>query len=282
MQKVFNQWIQANGYLEKKNGSNLGDFTAMGKVVNAGGNNFTNVAEWFKRDTGKDYQGQPYCAMAVSEMFVSAYGVETAVKLLCGSLYSYCPDLYNAFKKAGRIDTVPQKGDIVLFHNGIRFHHTGQVVDVSLNGKRITTTEANTSSSAGVVANGGAFRYGKTYLLSDIPEARFARPDWSLVTDGDEKPVEVQTVGWTLDEKSGKWNYLQGDGNYPKSNWYSAFCASDKKYHWFLFDENGWMLTGRQEFKGKIYYLEESGALAGACMVSDGKGELSYLEDIKS
>lgn len=278
MQKVINEWIKANGYLEKKDSSNLGDFTNKGKIVNAGGNNFTIVAEWFKRDTGNNYQGQPYCAMAMSEMFVSAYGLETAKKLLCGSLYSYCPDIYNAFKKAGRIFDKPQKGDIVLFSNGIRFHHVGQVVDVSSDEKKITTSEANTSSANVVVANGGTFHYGKTYQLSALPGVQFARPDWSLVNDDKELPVEVVQVGWIQDTKSGKWWFRQGDGNSPKSDWYLAYSAYDKLYHWFLFDADGWMLTGRQEFKGKIYFLEDSGPLLGACMVSDEKGALSYLK----
>lgn len=282
MQRVFNEWILANGYLEKKNGTNLGGFTQAGKVVNAGNNNYTIIADWFKRDTGNNFQGQPYCAMSVSEMFVSAYGLETAKKLLCGSLYSYCPDIYNSFKKAGRIYDKPEKGDIVLFHNGIRFHHVGQVVDVSADGKKIITTEANTSSAQEVVANGGAFRYGKTYQVANLPGVKFARPDWSLAAGGDVKPIEEpQPVGWIQDSKTGKWWYRQGDGSCPKSDWYSAYCAHDKKYHWFLFDSNGWMLTGLQEFKGNKYYLEESGPLIGVCMMSDEKGVLSYMEDVK-
>lgn len=281
MQKVFNQWIQANGYLEKKTPGNLGDFTDAGKIVNAGDNNYTNVAEWYKKDTGSNLQGQPYCAMALSEMFVMAYGLTMAKKLLLGSLYSYCPDIFNAFNKAGRIYDKPQKGDIVLFHNGTRFHHVGQVVEVSTDGKKITTSEANTSAAGGVVANGGAFRYGKTYLLSNLTGVKFARPDWTLVENEKVTPVEVKPVGWIQDEKTGKWWYRQGDNSFPKSDWFSAYCASDKKYHWFLFDKDGWMLTGRQEFKGKKYLLEDEGPLIGACMVSDEKGALDYLEDVK-
>lgn len=278
MQRVINEWVKANGYLEKKNGSNLGDFTPAGKTVNAGENNYTNVAEWYKRDTGINCQGQPYCAMGLSEMFVLAYGLETARKLLYGSLYHYCPDIYNVFNKAGRIYSKPQKGDVILFHNGVRFHHVGQVVEVSPDGKRVTTTEANTSSANQVVANGGAFRYGKTYALDNLPGVKFARPNWAVVAGTESKPVEQLPVGWVYDQTAKKWWFRQGDGRYPKSNWYCAYCAYDKKYHWFLFDADGWMLTGRQVFQGKKYYLEDSGPLVGACMVSDGSGALGYLE----
>lgn len=278
MQKVINQWIQANGYLEKKDGSNLGDFTDKGKMANAGENNYTIMADWFKRDTGENYQGQPYCAMTMSEMFVAAYGLETAKKMLCGSLYSYCPDIYNAFKKQNRIYTKPQKGDVVLFSNGTRFHHVGFVVDVSSDGSKITTAEGNTSSGSQVIANGGAIRYGKTYQVANLPGVAFARPDWSLIPTDETKPVEVQPAGWILDGKTGKWWYRLDDKSYPKSDWYRAYCAYDKKYHWFLFDADGWMLTGRQTFNGKQYLLEDAGPSIGVCFISDDKGALRYMD----
>lgn len=88
---------------------------------------------------------------------------------------------------------------------------------------------------------------------------------------------ETLPVGWICDSDTRKYWYHFGNGDYPKNDWYKAHCKSDGREHWFLFDEAGWMLTGKQKFKGKDYYLEESGDLMGACMVTNERGELSYL-----
>ena len=77
------------GYLEKKSSKDLDDFT-----VNAGKNNYTCFARDYKTHTGENYQAQPWCAMFVSEMFVQAFGLDVAKKMLGGSLYHYCPVSY--------------------------------------------------------------------------------------------------------------------------------------------------------------------------------------------
>lgn len=95
--------------------------------------------------------------------------------------------------------------------------------------------------------------------------------------DGSETKKEVP-VGWNCDTDKNKWWYKLGDGTYPKNAWYKAYCNADKKYHWFLFDKDSWMLTGHQTFNGKEYYLCEAGDLLGACMISDKTGALSVLD----
>ena len=273
MQRVFDAWNMADGYLEKKDSSNLGDFTSAGKLVNAGDKNYTIIAKWYKEHTGNNYQGQPYCAMTVSEMHVMAYGLELARKLLRGELYSYCPTIYNVFKKSKAVFEIPEVGDIVLFWNSSmgRYAHVGQVSWVSNDRKSFKSNEGNTSSASGVIRNGGAIRCGKIYTVSSLPKVTFCRPDWSALQN--ETPI-----GWNYDKSEEKWWFHFGEGAYPKGDWYKAYCASDKKYHWFLFDKNGWMLTGYQEFKGKAYYLKETGELMGACMISDSQGVLSYMD----
>lgn len=145
------------GYLEKANGNNLGDFTAAGKIVNAGYANFTVYWDWYKSLGYGNMQGQPYCAGFVSTTLASAFGLETAKKLLCGDLFIYCPTGYNQFKAKGRIYTSPKVGDVVFFWSSSlgRYGHTGFVVGVDKAG--YTTVEANTSSGNNtVVRNGGA------------------------------------------------------------------------------------------------------------------------------
>ena len=45
--------------------------------------------------------------------------------------------------------------------------------------------------------------------------------------------------GWV--EQGGRWWYERGDGTYPAGGWESVGGA------WYLFDAEGWMLTGWQE-----------------------------------
>ena len=89
MQNAVNKLIQTakkwNGYLEKKSNKDLDSFTA-----NAGSNNYTCFARDYYKHTGYNLQAQPWCAMYVSEVFVQAFGLEAAVKLLCGALYHFC------------------------------------------------------------------------------------------------------------------------------------------------------------------------------------------------
>ena len=280
MQRVINIWNMWNGYLEKKDSSNLGDFTPEGKLRNAGNANYTCIAKSYKEHGGGCGNPNPYCAMGVSEAFVSAYGLDKAKKLLCGDLFHYCPTGAARFQAAGRLYSVPEKGDVVFFHNGTRYYHTGLVIAVDQQNDTFTTAEANTSSAPGIViANGGAVRVGKVYSLTSFPGVRFGRPDYEGIVGFQScKEQEALLVGWIYDSNAKKWWYRYGDGNYPKNDWFKAYCASDKKYHWFLADSDGWMLTGRQEFGGKVYYLEEIGPLMGACMQSGPSGELSYME----
>lgn len=279
MQRVINVWNQWNGYLEKRNNKDLGDFTPSGKIRNAGEANYTCIAKDYQTHGGGCGNPNPYCAMGVSEAFVTAYGLEKAKKLLCGKLFHYCPDGANAFKAKGRLYSTPKKGDVVFFHNGTRFYHTGLVISVTNDNKTFTTAEANTSSAPGIViANGGAVRVGKVYTISKLSGVMFGRPDYEGIVGSEEIPATKELpTGWIYDSSKNKWWFRWADGRYPKSNWYRAYCASDKKYHWFLFDSEGWMLTGYQEFNGKKYYLCESGALIGACMISDATGALDYM-----
>lgn len=280
MQRVINVWNQWDGYLEKRDASDLGDFTPEGKLRNAGNANYTCIAERYKRHGGGCGNPNPYCAMGVSEAFVEAYGPEAATKLLCGGLFHYCPTGAARFQAANRLYATPSPGDVVFFHNGTRFYHTGLVIRTDEAKGTFTTAEANTSSAPGiVVANGGAVRVGKVYAMEAFPKTRFGRPDYAGILDPALTKEQVKPpVGWIYDSNRQNWRYRYGDGNYPKNDWFKAYCASDKKYHWFLADQEGWLLTGRQEFKGTQYYLEEAGPLFGACMKTDENGVLSYMD----
>ncbi len=56
-------------------------------------------------------------------------------------------------------------------------------------------------------------------------------------------------------QSGSRWYFRYPDGSSPKDEW----LAWNGK--WYLFDANGWMLTGWQNRNGVYYYLDESGAM---------------------
>lgn len=168
------------GYLEKASMSNLGDFTPAGKTVNAGYGNYTIYWKWYNELTGQNWQGEPYCAGAVSTVLSRAFGYDKAKKLLGGSLLIGCPDIYDSFSSRNRVYSVAKPGDIVLFWSKSknRWAHTGIVTSVHSGG--FNTFEANTSSGNNtVIRNGGATCF-KSYTYGAV-KAVFCRPDYASV-----------------------------------------------------------------------------------------------------
>lgn len=156
------------GYLEKATNAQLDS-----KTANAGYNNYTKY--W--RDVYPAYQGQPWCACQISWDMMTAFGLETAKKLLRHWPYVYCPAMRNYFTLYAN----PQVGDIVIFWSSKKkeFVHTGLVIKVQ--GDQFWTIEGNTSGASGVVSNGGGICQ-KTYYNSQLPGTKFCRPDYSIVT----------------------------------------------------------------------------------------------------
>lgn len=164
------------GYLEKKSNSNLDD-----KTANAGSNNYTKYWRDITNWKLGNYQAQYWCAAFIFWCFVKTFGRDKAKKLLLHAPYISCATAGNLFKQAGRLYAEPKVGDVVLFMKSSgTFGHTGLVYKVA-NGY-FYTIEGNTSSVAGVVANGGAVAY-KSYSVSGAKSSghKFARPDYSLV-----------------------------------------------------------------------------------------------------
>lgn len=156
------------GYLEKATNAQLDS-----KTANAGYNNYTKY--W--RDIYPAYQGQPWCACQISWDMMTAFGLETAKKLLRHWPYVYCPTMANLFTLYAN----PQVGDIVIFWSSKKkeFVHTGLVIKVQ--GDQFWTIEGNTSGASGVISNGGGVCQ-KSYYNSQLPGTKFCRPDYSIVT----------------------------------------------------------------------------------------------------
>ena len=170
------------GYLEKASNSQLDS-----KTANAGENNYTKY--W--RDIKPDYQGQPWCAAFVSWCMMTAFGLDTAKKLLKHWPYVYCPTMADLFT----LNSNPKVGDIVIFYRNGVFAHTGIVIKVS--GDRFWTVEGNTSGGSTIIANGGGVCQ-KSYYNSNLPGTKFCTPNYSLVknttSDSDSDVVKKQNT----------------------------------------------------------------------------------------
>ena len=71
------------------------------------------------------------------------------------------------------------------------------------------------------------------------------------------KPAEAAKAGWK--QYGAKWKYVFSDGSYKKNGWLSL---SDGSY---LFDKDGWMLTGFQTTEnGNSFYLDPK---SGRCLM---------------
>lgn len=175
------------GYLEKASNAQLDS-----KTGNAGRGNWTKYAADLDA-LGVVYNGKKngfdWCDIFVDWCFIKAFGLETAIKLLCqekrgaGAGCTYSARYY---KNKGRFYTSgPKPGDQIFFTKdaGKTFYHTGIVERVS--GGRVYTIEGNTSSASGVVENGGCVAR-KSYALNYSRIGGYGRPDWSIVEKEDE------------------------------------------------------------------------------------------------
>lgn len=250
--KLINRALSWDGYLEKKSNRDLDDFTA-----NAGNKNYTCFARDYREHTGQNLQGQPWCAMYVSEVFIQAFGLEAARRLLGGNLYHYCPTGVAQFKKAGRWSQTPEPGAVIFFTNGQRSHHTGIVTEVT--SSRVKTIEGNTSGASGVIPNGGGV-CRKSYRKDYGQILGYGIPDWSIVAEPEKKS------GWIPD--AGAWRYYHGDTGEPvRNDWHR-----DPDGRWYWFDGSGAMVTNawRQDKAGKWYYLGSDGAMVTGRLMQIG------------
>lgn len=153
-------------YLEKRSNAYLDDFTK-----NAGSNNYQK----FSRDVNSwgqpGCQAQPWCATYQFWKLVKVLGITKALKIMGGGFYN-CKSITNHSKSAGTWHSTPKKGALVIFRNGA---HVGNVQ--SFDDNYIYTNEGNTSSAAGVEANGGSCR-NKTYARSSSSIDGYVWIDW--------------------------------------------------------------------------------------------------------
>lgn len=160
------------GYLEKKTNAYLDDFQK-----NAGYNNYTKFARDVNSWGQPGCQAQPWCAEYQFWKLVNVLGITKALQIMGGGFYN-CVSITNHAKSNGTWNNSPKVGALVIFRNG---SHVGSVR--KFDSTYVYTNEGNTSSAAGVVANGGACR-NKQYKINDSAIDGYVWIDW-----GEEKTV---------------------------------------------------------------------------------------------
>lgn len=159
-------------YLEKRTNAYLDDFQK-----NAGYNNYTKFARDVNSWGQPGCQGQPWCAEYQFWKLVNVLGITRALQIMGGGFYN-CVSITNHAKANKTWHKSPKVGALIIFRNG---SHVGSVRKYEKT--YVYTNEGNTSSVAGVVANGGACR-NKQYKLTDSAIDGYVWIDW-----GEEKAV---------------------------------------------------------------------------------------------
>lgn len=172
------------GYLEKsKTAYKKNPQIIYDKTAGAGHDNITKYNKEM-HDIYPQVMDFPafWCDAFTDWCFQKAYGVSNAKGLLGGNFDDYTVNSCKLYEKKEALDTTPSKGAQVFFtRNGkpSGCYHTGLVYKVE--GGYFYTFEGNTSSSTGVVANGGAVTK-KVYRLSDYKgKVLFGHPKYDVV-----------------------------------------------------------------------------------------------------
>ena len=216
-----------DGYLEKASNKDLDDFTK-----NAGSNNWTCFGRDYDKIMGTKLNGQSWCAMYLCIMFVLAYGIKAAKKLLGGNLFAYTP---SGAKAMGATHRKPKAYDVVFFYSSKmgRISHVGFVTKVD--SKYFYTIEGNTSSEPGVVRNGGSVNQ-KKYPI-DYASARFATPPYGSVNAGTDTIKTAKPAAKTKNTGKG------GNGNpytAPEDKVTLKNGSKGDQVKWLQYELNQW------------------------------------------
>lgn len=196
--KVLAVAVAEIGYKEKASNSQLDD-----KTANAGSANYTKYARDFDKKYPNWYNGKKngfaWCDMFVDWCFLTAYGYENALRLLCQpekSAGAGCTYSLRYFKKKGQFHTSnPKPGDQIFFGTSLdNATHTGIVEKVTAS--KVNTIEGNTSNQ---VAR-------RSYALSNSRILGYGRPAYDEVTETAPTPVVTPAT----DPEKTIWDTLMG------------------------------------------------------------------------
>lgn len=170
------------GYLEKKSNKDLDN-----KTANAGSANYTKFNRDLKAWTGVGSLNAQWCQAFVDWVFITAFGLELAKKLIY-TWTNYTPTGSNAFKKRDRYikrgSGKPKRGDVIYFYSTSkgRIGHVGIVYKVT--SSTVYTIEGNTSGASSLVTNGGGVKK-KSYSLTSSYIDGYGSVDYSAIEGAD-------------------------------------------------------------------------------------------------
>ena len=192
--KVIAVAVAEIGYKEKKSNAQLDD-----KAANAGSGNYTKYARDFDQKYPKWYNGKKngyaWCDMFVDWCFLTAYGYENALRLLCQpekSAGAGCTYSLRYYKNKGQFHTSgPKPGDQIFFGTSLdNSTHTGIVEKVTA--QKVFTIEGNTSDQ---VAR-------RNYALTNSRILGYGRPAYDAVQPTAPAPVVTPTAPVTDAERT--------------------------------------------------------------------------------
>ena len=178
------------GYHEKASNTALEE-----KTANSGSANFTKYARDFDQKFPQWFNGKknsyPWCAVFVCWAFLTAYGYENALRLLClpeRNAGAGCTYALGYFRAAGQFHTDnPQSGDQIFFGTGFdNSTHTGLVEKVE--GGCVYTIEGNSSDQV----------CRRRYALTDSCILGYGRPAYDQVTAAPMSVAPTEYVPVTL------------------------------------------------------------------------------------
>ena len=174
------------GYHEKASNAALDD-----KAANSGSGNFTKYARDFDQKYPNWYNGKKngyaWCDMFTDWCFLTAYGYENALRLLCQperSAGAGCTYSLQYYRQKGQFHQYdPQRGDQIFFGTSLsNSTHTGLVEKVE-NGF-VYTIEGNSSDQV----------CRRRYSLSDSHILGYGRPAYDAISGQQEATAETEYV----------------------------------------------------------------------------------------
>ena len=204
------------GYKEKASNSSLDD-----KTANAGSANYTKYARDFDQKYPNWYNGKKngyaWCDMFVDWCFLTAFGYQKALALLCQpekSCGAGCTYSLRYYKAKGQFHTSnPQPGDQIFFGTSLdNATHTG--ILESVDNKQVHTIEGNTSDQ---VAR-------RNYSLTNSRILGYGRPAYDGAPVETPQPVtEPDTVPFLVRVSITDLNIRKGPGtNYSRTGSYTG------------------------------------------------------------
>ncbi len=204
------------GYKEKASNSSLDD-----KTANAGSANYTKYARDFDQKYPNWYNGKKngyaWCDMFVDWCFLTAFGYEKALALLCQpkkSCGAGCTYSLRYYKAKGQFHTSnPQPGDQIFFGTSLdNATHTGIVE--SVDNKQVHTIEGNTSNQ---VAR-------RNYSLTNSRILGYGRPAFDgAPVETPQQVAESETVPFLVRVSITDLNIRKGPGtNYSRTGNYTG------------------------------------------------------------